>query len=182
MKLLLIHADLMSYEVREKAVEEAEEISDDKRTGKYENSLVVFTAVEEDDVRSLDAVVDNASKEIIDVLDKVKAEVVVIYPYAHLSSNLAKPKDALNILIRLERTLRDQGVNVSRAPFGWYKSFTLVCKGHPLSELSKSIKAETKAIETAKPEVERGYFVLIEPSGEVVELDRERPHEDKTIE
>ncbi|MEM0232473.1 MAG: threonine--tRNA ligase [Candidatus Nezhaarchaeales archaeon] len=182
MRLLLIHADFMSYEVKEKAIEEAEEIGDDRKTGAFKNSLVVFTAVEEDDVKAVDIVVDNASKEVMDVLDKVKADVILIYPYAHLSSSLAKPKDALTALVKLENKLRNYGIKVSRAPFGWYKSFTLTCKGHPLSELSKSIKAETKVIEVTKPEVEKGYFVLIEPSGEVVKLNSERPQDDEAIE
>jgi len=183
MRLLLIHADSMSYEVKEEALEEAEEIDEGRRSGSYENTLVVFTAVEEEDVKSIDLVVDSASKEIVDVMNRVKANSVLLYPYAHLSSSLARPKEALTVLAKIEEKLKERGVRVSRAPFGWYKAFTLVCKGHPLSELSKTIKAEARAvaIEVARPEVEKGYYVLVEPSGEMRELSRERPQDDEVV-
>ena len=181
--MLLIHADSMSYEVKERALEEAEEMEEERRSGSYEDALVVFTAVEEEDVKAIDVVVDNASKEILDVMDKVKASSVLLYPYAHLSSSLARPRDALAVLVKLEEKLKESDVRVSRAPFGWYKAFTLVCKGHPLSELSKSIKPEGRAIamEIAKPEVEEGYYVLVEPSGEMKELSRDRPQDDVAL-
>lgn len=181
--MLLIHADSMSYEVKERALEEAEKIEEERRSGSYEDALVVFTAVEEEDVKAIDVVVDNASKEILDVMDKVKASSVLLYPYAHLSSSLARPRDALAVLVKLEEKLKESGVRVSRAPFGWYKAFTLVCKGHPLSELSKSIKPEGRAtaIEIAKPEVEEGYYVLVEPGGEMRELSRDRPQDDVAL-
>ena len=183
MRLLLIHADSMSYEVKERALEEAEKMEEERRSGSYEDALVVFTAVEEEDVKAIDVVVDNASKEILDVMGKVKASSVLLYPYAHLSSSLARPRDALAVLVKLEEKLKESGVRVSRAPFGWYKAFTLVCKGHPLSELSKSIKPEGRAIamEIAKPEVEEGYYVLVEPSGEMRELSRDRPQDDVAL-
>jgi threonyl-tRNA synthetase len=182
-RLLLIHADSMSYEVKERALEEAEKMEEERRSGSYEDALVVFTAVEEEDVKAIDVVVDNASKEILDVMDKVKASSVLLYPYAHLSSSLARPRDALAVLVKLEEKLKESGVRVSRAPFGWYKAFTLVCKGHPLSELSKSIKPEGRAIaiEIAKPEVEEGYYVLVEPDGEMRELSRDRPQDDVAL-
>ncbi len=183
MRLLLIHADSMSYEVKERALEGAEEIGEERKRGSYENTLVVFTAVEEEDAKSIDLVVDAATKEIVDVMDKVKAYSVLLYPYAHLSSSLAKPKEALAVLVRVEEKLRERGVHVSRAPFGWYKAFTLVCKGHPLSELSKTIRPEGRAVavEVAKQEVEEGYYVLVEPSGEIRGLSRERPQDDDVV-
>jgi threonyl-tRNA synthetase len=182
-RLLLIHADSMSYEVKERALEEAENIDEERRTGSYENALVVFTAVEEEDVKAVDVVVDTASREILDVIDKVKAASILLYPYAHLSSSLARPKEALAILMKLEEKLKERGVRVSHAPFGWYKAFNLICKGHPLSELSKTIKPEAKAttIEVAKPEVEEGYYVLVEPSGEMKELSRGKPQDDEAL-
>ncbi len=60
-----------------------------------------------------------------------------MYPYAHLSSNLAKPDTAREYLVEAEACFKKEGFNVTRAPFGYYKEFELKCKGHPLSELSK---------------------------------------------
>jgi len=41
-------------------------------------------------------------------------------------------------------------VKVHRAPFGWYKSFKISCKGHPLSELSREMRLEAKKVEVEK--------------------------------
>ncbi len=183
MRILLIHADSLSYEVKEKALKDAEEISEDRAKGCYQNALVAFTAVEDVDAKSIDSVVDKAAKEIIDVFNKVKADVVVLYPYAHLSSSLARPTEALDVLKKLEEKLKVEGVKVARAPFGWYKAFNLACKGHPLAELSKTIKPEVEVVKEVKPvEVEEGYYVLIKPDGNVHELNKEKPYDDPVLE
>jgi threonyl-tRNA synthetase len=62
----------------------------------------------------------------------------MIYPYSHLSSNLARPQTAISILKNVTDILIAAGtLEVRRAPFGCYKKFTITCKGHPLSELSR---------------------------------------------
>ncbi|RLG76172.1 MAG: hypothetical protein DRO12_04645 [Thermoprotei archaeon] len=73
------------------------------------------------------------------MLNTIKASGVVLYPYAHLSPNLAPPETAISILKMFEKNLKDLGISVSRAPFGWYKEFKLECYGHPLAELSRTI-------------------------------------------
>ena len=45
-------------------------------------------------------------------------------------------------LMKDAQILLKEKFTVSRAPFGWYKSFNLSCKGHPLSELSREFSAE----------------------------------------
>ncbi|MHC1628206.1 MAG: threonine--tRNA ligase [Candidatus Nezhaarchaeales archaeon] len=183
MRLLLIHADSISYEVKERALKDAEEVGEDRKIGSYKNALVAFTAVEGEDAKFVESIVNKAAREIIDVFNKVKADIIVLYPYAHLSSSLARPRDALEVLKKLEERIQNEGIKVIRAPFGWYKAFNLACKGHPLSELSKTVKPEVEEARPAKPEVEveEGYYVLIEPTGEVIELDRENPQNDKAI-
>ena len=81
-------------------------------------------------------------KEIEDVFKQVKAENIVIYPYAHLSSSLSSPDTALNVLKGIEKGLSDKKYPVKSAPFGYYKHFHVSVKGHPLSELSKQIYGE----------------------------------------
>ncbi|MUM63831.1 Ser-tRNA(Thr) hydrolase [Acidianus infernus] len=141
---LFIHASNFSYEVKEKAVEKAEE--DYLPSLKKENALVVFTTVEKgDDEEIIRKAVDN----IKDVFSKVKASCVIIYPYAHLSNNLSSPDVAISSLKEIEKELKDSGIETYRAPFGWYKAFSISCYGHPLSELSRRI---TKSEEFSKSE------------------------------
>jgi len=127
MRILLIHSDYLKYETKNKTGI-AEEIPEDKMQGDFRESLVVFTAVEAEDEDNPESVIENAVNEIIKVFNDVKAENVVIYPYAHLSSSLSSPKTAVEVLEGMESALRSEGVDVSRVPFGWYKAFKISCK------------------------------------------------------
>ncbi len=173
MRILLIHSDYLKYKTKSKT-RIAEKIEDDKKEGLYENALVVFTAVEKEDETDMDTVVENAVNEIEDVFGKVGAKVVAIYPYAHLSSSLSTPDAAKKILSSMESKLDENGINVKRVPFGWYKSFEVSCKGHPLSELSRTITAEkkidTENKEPAIPEVEKSKFYILD-EGQIVETE-----------
>ncbi|WP_019266823.1 threonine--tRNA ligase [Methanobrevibacter smithii] len=141
MRILLIHSDYLNYNVKNKTPV-AEEIEDAKKQGAFDESLVVFTAVEKDDENNPQGIVKNLVKEVIKTNDQVKAENIVLYPYAHLSSFLSSPKVAVQVLKDAEEALIGEGLNVKRVPFGWYKAFEISCKGHPLSELSRTITAE----------------------------------------
>lgn len=141
MRILLIHSDYLNYNVKNKTPV-AEEIEDAKKQGAFDESLVVFTVVEKDDENNPQGIVKNLVKEVIKTNDQVKAENIVLYPYAHLSSSLSSPKVAVQVLKDAEETLIGEGLNVKRVPFGWYKAFEISCKGHPLSELSRTITAE----------------------------------------
>ncbi len=141
MRILLIHSDYLNYNVKNKTPV-AEEIEDAKKQGAFDESLVVFTAVEKDDENNPQGIVKNLVKEVIKTNDQVKAENIVLYPYAHLSSSLSSPKVAVQVLKDAEEALNAEGLNVKRVPFGWYKAFEISCKGHPLSELSRTITAE----------------------------------------
>lgn len=143
MRILLIHSDYLNYNVKNKTPV-AEEIEDAKKQGAFDESLVVFTAVEKDDENNPQGIVKNLVKEVIKTNDQVKAENIVLYPYAHLSSSLSSPKVAVQVLKDAEEALNAEGLNVKRVPFGWYKAFEISCKGHPLSELSRTITAEVE--------------------------------------
>lgn len=150
MRILLIHSDYLNYNVKNKTPV-AEEIEDAKKQGAFDESLVVFTAVEKDDENNPQGIVKNLVKEVIKTNDQVKSENIVLYPYAHLSSSLSSPKVAVQVLKDAEEALDAEGLNVKRVPFGWYKAFEISCKGHPLSELSRTITAE----EEEEEEVEK---------------------------
>ena len=142
MRLLLIHADHMEFDCTGPAGKDHEDLEAVPATHRVEEVLVVFASIEARDVAGAQAsntAVDRASAMIDDVARSVKAQRVLIYPYAHLSSDLAPPARAMKLLPLLEAAVGDKSWEVSRAPFGHYKSFTLTCKGHPLSELSREI-------------------------------------------
>jgi threonyl-tRNA synthetase len=154
MRLLLIHSDLIEYEVK-KGTKYAEKVEESLKHAKMEDALTAFVAVERGDDDDIDATVEESAASIKEVAEKVKTKRVMIYPYAHLSSELSSPEVAVEVMKRVEASL--DGYEVIRAPFGWYKSFTIKCKGHPLSELSRSIKPETKV---ERQRVEHEFYVM----------------------
>jgi threonyl-tRNA synthetase len=139
MRILLTHSDFIEYEAKKKATENAEPIQ--VANHRIDECLVVFTSAEEGDD---DTVIDKTVKEIKDVASQVGAGVIVVYPFVHLSSRPAKPARALEIVKKIESELK-KDKEVYRAPFGWYKAFTLKVKGHPLSELSREIRSDSEA-------------------------------------
>ncbi|MFH1500841.1 MAG: threonine--tRNA ligase [archaeon] len=138
MKLISLHCDYIKFKPLKKALKSAEEV--DKKEKKVEECLVILTAVEKGDTEKI---TDLYIKEIKDIASQVKAKNIVLYPYAHLSSNLANPEVAVKIMIDAEKKLK-KDFSVERAPFGYYKEFELKCKGHPLSELSREITSGGK--------------------------------------
>jgi len=154
-RILSIHARSFSYKVVEKAVEEFEPLNQANVEGTFENSLVVFLSIEADDTVDL---VEEASSEILNISNQVKPSIIVLYPYAHLSSQLALPHKAIEVLNALYKVLlKRSSIPVHKAPFGWYKSFKLECYGHPLSELSRTI---TKKSQLAKRPIEREFYIV----------------------
>jgi len=167
MRTLYIHADYMEYEVK-KPTSMAEEIDESKKCGRAEEVLVAFIAVEKQDETKVLQVAEEAASDILETKDKVKAARILLYPYAHLSSHLSDPVTGKNMLAMIERILIDAGVEVTRAPFGWYKAFTISCKGHPLSELSREILGIEE-----EPDVktQEKYVVLVPDGGEIAPED-----------
>lgn len=142
MKILTLHCDYIRFKPLKKAIKNPEEIKE-KGAIEVKEPLVVLTAVEKGDndktvAQLLDAIKKTASE--------VKAKSIVLYPYAHLSPNLANPDTALEYMVEAEQVLKKEGFNVTRAPFGYYKEFELKVKGHPLSELSKEFHPESLAL------------------------------------
>lgn len=158
MQLLLIHSDFIEYEVK-KSTPVAEKIEDDVRSGRMEEALTAFTAVEKPDEASPQYVIDKAAEAIASVAGQVKTSSIMLYPYAHLSSNLSSPKTAVDVLKGLEDALKSKGYEVKRSPFGWYKAFTIKCKGHPLSELSRTIRPEGVETVTISAPAEKAEVV-----------------------
>jgi threonyl-tRNA synthetase len=154
MKIITLHCDYIRFKALKKAVKDAEELKS-KEEIEVKEPLVVLTAVEQGDTKET---INELVLAIQKTAKEVKAKNVVLYPYAHLSSNLAKPNDALSTLKESESLLKKSKLKVTRAPFGYYKSFELKVKGHPLSELSKIL---------GHPETKKSK------KGELVELDED---------
>ena len=141
MKILSIHADYIIINPLTKAIRNAEELKE-KKEEKIEECLVLFTAIEKPDEQAAPEKLAEAYLKEVDSLSAlVKCKNIVVYPLVHLTSTPSSPAFAREALGPIGKTLAEGGYQVHAAPFGWYKGYTLKCKGHPLSELSRVIKA-----------------------------------------
>ncbi len=138
MKFLSLHTDYIKFKPLKKALKKVEKLTEKHKKGhESKEALAILTAVEKVD-SNVDEVVKEFVKNVKDIAGQVKAKNIVLYPYAHLSSNLASPEIALEVLEKSEKALK-KDFKVVRAPFGYYKEFEMKVKGHPLSELSREI-------------------------------------------
>ena len=173
LQLLLIHSDYIEFEAQ-RPTKFAEKIEDSAKSGRLEEALCAFIAVEKFDEDDVEAVAQAGADEIASVAEQVKADRIMLYPYAHLSPNLSSPETAVKVLKSMQDILSKK-LEVARAPFGWYKSFTIKCKGHPLSELSRSIKlGEGEVVSQAlKSEAKAvSYWKVMDTNGQMVDADK----------
>jgi len=125
----------MEYEPVEEELNDAEKDISKSKT-RLESLIVVFVSVEKGDNK---IIIEKAIEEIKNYTENLKVNRILIYPYSHLSSHLASPKFAFDIIKELETKLRKIINEVNRAPFGWTKGFNIKVKGHPLAENFKVI-------------------------------------------
>ncbi|TLZ65416.1 MAG: threonine--tRNA ligase [Methanobacteriota archaeon] len=177
MRILFLHVDYLEYEVKEKALKSAPDIPASKRRGRVEEALVCFISAEQRDEANPAGVTRAAAENVADVAGQVHAKRVVLYPYAHLSSSLASPGPAQELIASLEKELVVRGFEVHASPFGYYKSFKVAVKGHPLSELSREIVAESAAAgkeeisDAVKAEAKLvSHWHILEPTGHMHHL------------
>ncbi|KXA91719.1 hypothetical protein AKJ57_00070 [candidate division MSBL1 archaeon SCGC-AAA259A05] len=137
MKVLFIHADYLSYRVKEKTPS-AEDIEGSRKKGSMDEPLITLISIESSDERSeAEKLAEATLKTISDVSSKIGVKNIALFPFAHLSEDLASPDFAVSVLKETESKLKEEGFNTLRVPFGWYKEFELKSKGHPLSVLSR---------------------------------------------
>ncbi|MCW4037387.1 MAG: threonine--tRNA ligase [Candidatus Bathyarchaeota archaeon] len=178
MRILQLHSDFIEFEPVKREVAEAEE--SDGRKQRVEDALVLFTAVEEGDSEET---ARQAVKDVEAFLDKIKGRRILIYPYAHLSSNLAKPREALHVIKEMETSATEAGLEVYRAPFGWNKQFSISVKGHPLAEQARTYQptqvstgeeGEEEVVSEALKAEERlkSDFFIMNLNGDLVPVDQ----------
>ncbi len=175
MRVLFIHADYLEYEAKKKT-KVADELAPGSERGRMDEVLVAFISFEKVDEGKEPKAVQLLADNIEEIAGSVETKRVVLYPYAHLSSSLAKPDTGKSILVTTKEMLEIRGFEVVASPFGWYKSFKLSCKGHPLSELSREIiveeAGEEEISEAMKAEEKAvSHFFIIQLDGEMHELE-----------
>lgn len=150
MKVLLLHSDFIEFEPIKKEIELAEEF--EKKVYRFDNLLVSFVAIEKGDNEKT---VEEFINQVKNVMDNLKVNKLLIYPYSHLSRNLENPSEALKLIKKMEVLAKESKIETYRAPFGWNKRFSISVKGHPLAEQYKEIKEKEE-----ERKITKKYFIL----------------------
>ena len=146
-----MHVDFIEYTPIKKEIAGAEEA--ESKTVRKEDLVVLFTAVETGDEED---VARKAIREAKEFLEALKVKRLMIYPFAHLSQNLARPSQALPVLLEMDREAKALKIETSRSPFGWTKALQVKVKGHPLAEMSRSYsQGERAAVQAPKPAADK---------------------------
>ena len=174
MKIIQLHVDYVEYEPIQPESSVYEEV--EKKVYRVEDALLLLTCVERGDERRL---AEKAIQDAAEFMEKLKIPKLVIYPYAHLSTNLASPSDALSILNAMRKEAKKRGLEVYSAPFGWNKRLVIAVKGHPLAEQLRSYTSEV----VEKKEVEEipqallleekleSYWYILTPDGKMIPVE-----------
>jgi threonyl-tRNA synthetase len=132
MRVLQLHCTSFNYKTL-KETPVAEHPAFPKEV-EYENVLVCFTCFEKKDVDREAEIIEEFVENIKTDTGRIGCKTVLLHPYAHLSHELGSPRRAKKFLSDLEKRLLSEEINAHKSPFGWYKAFSLYCKGHPLAE------------------------------------------------
>jgi len=132
MRLLILDCKKFEYKLDHKT-QVADEVTEDLMQGKYDNPLVIFIAIEEKDNEEI---IPRVVNDIKGITRNNNSNLVILNPFAHLSSSLAKAEKAKNLLNKLAEKLQEcADFKTIKSVFGWYKQFLVDVKGHGNSQL-----------------------------------------------
>ncbi len=86
-----------------------------------ENCVLLFATVEKSDERSPELTVTSTVESVRLRLSRLGVKRVMLFPYAHLASDLGCPGVSQWILETIQSRLIEEGIETKRTAFGWYK-------------------------------------------------------------
>lgn len=137
--MLMLHVDSFTCTVTQKGRSPLVE-TPVTPSAHVEQGILVLASVEAGDESGLDQVTDGATAEIARLVDQLKVREVMVLPFAHLFAEPADPQIALSIIDGVVGQLREKGLRVERPPFGWFHTWDLKAKGHPLSRVARTVR------------------------------------------
>ncbi len=148
MRILHMDVDNITYEPVRPEASVYDDVKKEKTS--IDDTLVIFVCVEKGDTLEM---ADKAMLDTEEYMKKLARKRLVIYPFAHLSNNLADINESRKVIEYMFKKA-PAGIEASKAPFGWNKKLILDIKAHPLAEQSRSYSPngeEQKIYKKAKP-------------------------------
>jgi len=139
LRLLIFHVEAFACTVTEKGRSPLVETPAEPTT-RIENGLLVLASVEAGDESAAGEVGRGAVAEIAKLAAQLKLREIMVLPFAHLFAESAPPAAALSLIDDVAGQLRSLDFTVERPPFGWFHTWDMQAKGHPLSRVARSIR------------------------------------------
>ena len=136
MRLLIFHVERFSYTATQKGRSVLVEPLASK-TQTFEDGLLILAAAEAGDERDPDLVCEQAAAEVGNLAAQLGAVRALVHPFAHLFGEPAPLEAARDVLDLLVQKLRERALDAHRSPFGWFFSWELRARGHPMSRLAR---------------------------------------------
>ena len=126
MKNLILFCPRFSYTLHH-ATPVAENGATQGENEMFESVLAVFCAAEAHDTSDITTEV---AKDLRKMARKNGTQKIVVNPFAHLSSRLAAPADAIRLIDEVVGKInKEEGFEAVRLHFGWYKAFHMSVSG-----------------------------------------------------
>ena len=136
MRLLIFHVARFAFTATQKGRSTIVEPLDSKTTV-FEDGLLLLSAAEAGDEAAPLELAGRAADEVARLAGQVGARRALVHPFAHLFGEPAPLPAAVELLDGLTDALRARGLEATRSPFGWFFSWELSARGHPLSRLAR---------------------------------------------
>ncbi len=141
MRVLIWHVDSFVSRITEKGRSPVVEPMGERET-RVGESILVLASVEKTDEPAPSLVAERAAAMLAEHARQLKVDAVVLHSFAHLFAELAAPTIAVEVLKGTESRLSAHGLRVVRTPFGYFNELEIKAKGHPLSRLARTFKAD----------------------------------------
>jgi len=131
---LILHCKSFSFKDIENSIKPPgiENVIRDRQLsqGAYTNKVVILGNIEEADT---EAIIEEASAHIIGIINQWHHgnNNVLVVPFAHLSSTIAKPPKSKELISKLVQDLQSRGNAVELITFGSHKEWMVDVYGYP---------------------------------------------------
>ena len=136
MKLLLFYAPSFWFKTFQKVLEHVPDHAAEER---FENAVVVFYQVEEEDVDRRGKVLTKLLKNVKWLAGKFESKAVVLHSFNHLSASKAGPEFAGPLIEEARERLEGSGFRVGMTPFGYLNEWKLHVAGDSLAKVFKEL-------------------------------------------